>query len=156
MHWFLPLVCSIYWFLHVSLVAFIIRELLRSFWVTWNTNRKVGISYNVWLCGLCAGVSWFRLLCFPAECICSQLWSTTDGTMLLCSRHLVMDLVNFFCIFFKYAVFCGSAQITVCLYPNEKCRNKWKILYFTSTASSLYSTRCWEINFTSFFATFIT
>jgi hypothetical protein len=28
-----------------------------------------GISYNVWLRGLCAGVSWFRLLCFPAECI---------------------------------------------------------------------------------------
>jgi hypothetical protein len=26
-----------------------------------------GISYNVWLCGLCAGVSWFRPLCFPAE-----------------------------------------------------------------------------------------
>jgi hypothetical protein len=26
-----------------------------------------GISYNVWLCGLCAGVLWFRLLCFPAQ-----------------------------------------------------------------------------------------
>jgi hypothetical protein len=30
----------------------IIRELLRSFWVTWNTNRMGGISYNVWLRGL--------------------------------------------------------------------------------------------------------
>jgi hypothetical protein len=29
-----------------------------------NTNRIGGISYNVWLRGLCAGVSWFRLLCF--------------------------------------------------------------------------------------------
>jgi hypothetical protein len=40
--------------------AAIIRELLKSFWVTWNTNRMGGISYNVWLRGLCAGVSWFR------------------------------------------------------------------------------------------------
>jgi hypothetical protein len=35
----------------------IIRELLSSFWVTWNTHRMGGISYNVWLRGLCAGVS---------------------------------------------------------------------------------------------------
>jgi hypothetical protein len=44
----------------------IIRKLLRSFWVTWNTNRLGGTADNVWLRGLCAGVSWFRLLCFPA------------------------------------------------------------------------------------------
>jgi hypothetical protein len=26
--------------------------------------------------GYVAGVSWFRLLCFPAECVCTQLGST--------------------------------------------------------------------------------
>jgi hypothetical protein len=39
----------------------IIRELLRSFWVTLNTNRMVGILYNVWLCGLRA------LTCFGSS-----------------------------------------------------------------------------------------
>jgi hypothetical protein len=29
-------------------------------------------SYNVYLCGLCAGVLWSRLLCFPAEYIHSE------------------------------------------------------------------------------------
>ena len=55
----------------------IIRELLGFVWVTWNADRIGGISYNVrivvCLCGLCAGVLWLRLLCFPA-----QLGSTTD------------------------------------------------------------------------------
>jgi cytochrome c oxidase assembly factor CtaG len=37
----------------------IIRELLRSFRVTWNTNRMGGVSYNAWLRELCAGLSWF-------------------------------------------------------------------------------------------------
>jgi hypothetical protein len=43
---FVPLLYSIYWPLHVSAVAN--SELLRSFWVTWNTNRMGGISkiYN--------------------------------------------------------------------------------------------------------------
>jgi hypothetical protein len=45
----------------------IIRELLGSVWVTWNAKQIGGISYNVCLCGLCAGVLWFRLLCFPAQ-----------------------------------------------------------------------------------------
>jgi hypothetical protein len=40
----------------------IIRELLGSVWVTWNADQIGGISYNVCLCGLCAGVLWFRLL----------------------------------------------------------------------------------------------
>jgi hypothetical protein len=37
----------------------VIRELLGSFRVTLNANRIGGVSYNVWLRGLCAGVSWF-------------------------------------------------------------------------------------------------
>jgi hypothetical protein len=61
----------------------IIRELLGSFWVTRNTNWMGIISYNVWLCSLCAGLLWFHLLCFPAEC--TQLGSTTDRTTTL--RH---------------------------------------------------------------------
>jgi hypothetical protein len=50
----------------------IIRELLGSAWVTSNADQVGGILYNVWLRGLCAGVLWFRLLCFLA-----QLGSTT-------------------------------------------------------------------------------
>jgi hypothetical protein len=46
----------------------VIRELLRFVWDTWNAGRMGGISYNVWLRDLCAGVLWFRFLCFPAEC----------------------------------------------------------------------------------------
>jgi hypothetical protein len=42
-------------------------ELLGSVWVTWNTDQIGGISYYVWLRGLCAGVSWFCLLCFLAD-----------------------------------------------------------------------------------------
>jgi hypothetical protein len=53
-------------------------EILRSFRVTWYTNRVGGISYNVWLRGLCAGLSWCRLLCFPAECILLILFNTYD------------------------------------------------------------------------------
>jgi hypothetical protein len=34
--------------------------LLRSFWVTWNTNRMGGISCNLWLRSLCGGMSWLR------------------------------------------------------------------------------------------------
>jgi hypothetical protein len=45
----------------------IIRELLESVWVTWNAEQIGGISYNVSLCGLCAGVLWFRSLRFPAD-----------------------------------------------------------------------------------------
>jgi hypothetical protein len=75
--------------------------------------------------------------------------------MHLISRQVTTSLVNFFCMFLKFAVFWVASQPTVCLYPNAKCRNKWQILHFTSTTSSLYSTRCWEINFTSFSAIFI-
>jgi hypothetical protein len=32
----------------------IIREILGFVWVTWNADRIGGISYNVYLCGLCA------------------------------------------------------------------------------------------------------
>jgi hypothetical protein len=71
------------------------------------------------------------------------------------SRHVTTGLVNFFSIFLKSAVFWVGSQPTVCLYPNVKCRNKWQILHFTSTTSSLHSTRCREINFTSFSAIFI-
>jgi hypothetical protein len=35
-----------------------------------------GISYDVWLGGLCAGLSWFHLLCFPTECICTTIRHT--------------------------------------------------------------------------------
>jgi hypothetical protein len=52
----------------------IIRELLGPIWVTLNTDWIGGLSYNVWLCGLCAGVSWFRLLCFSAECMYALSW----------------------------------------------------------------------------------
>jgi hypothetical protein len=31
-------------------------EILGSVWVTWNSNRISGISYNIWLRGLCAGL----------------------------------------------------------------------------------------------------
>jgi hypothetical protein len=34
----------------------IIRELLRSVWVTWNAEQISGISYKVCLCGLCGSV----------------------------------------------------------------------------------------------------
>jgi hypothetical protein len=44
-----------------------------------------GISYNVWLCGLCAGASWFRLLCFPAAL-------TDDGRLLL--KHVGASMVQ--------------------------------------------------------------
>jgi hypothetical protein len=40
-----------------------------------------GISYNMWLRGLCAGLSWFLRLYFLAE-----LGSTTDGTTTLGSE----------------------------------------------------------------------
>jgi hypothetical protein len=55
-----PLLYSIHWLLHVSAVACHHKGLLRSFWVTWNTTRRGGISYNVSLCGLWARLSWFR------------------------------------------------------------------------------------------------
>jgi hypothetical protein len=50
-----------------------------------------GISYSVWLRDLCAGFSWYRLLCYPADClcmicICTQLGCTTDGTTTI--RHI--------------------------------------------------------------------
>jgi len=38
-----------------------------------------GIPYNVWLRGLCAGLSWFRLLCFQAETRNLTLWYTTHS-----------------------------------------------------------------------------
>jgi hypothetical protein len=42
-----------------------IRELLRSFWGTWNTNRMSGIAYNVWLLDLCAVFAVVPLICVP-------------------------------------------------------------------------------------------
>jgi hypothetical protein len=53
MHWFVPLLYSIYWLLHVSAVA-CHHQGAFWIWVTWNTNQMGGTSYNVWLCGLCA------------------------------------------------------------------------------------------------------
>jgi hypothetical protein len=38
-----------------------------------------GMPYNVRLRGLCSGLSWFRLLCFPAEC--TQLGNTTRASL---------------------------------------------------------------------------
>jgi hypothetical protein len=71
MHWFVPILKSMCWHLHVSAVA-CSRELIRSFWFTLNANWMGGISYNVWLRDLCAGLSWF-----PADC--TQLGSKTDN-----------------------------------------------------------------------------
>lgn len=45
--------------------------------------------------------------------------------MHLFSRHVTTGLVNFFSAFFKFVVFWGGSQPTVCLYPNLKCRTKW-------------------------------
>jgi hypothetical protein len=47
------------------------------------------VYHIMWLSGLCAGVSWVRLLCFPAECICTQLGNTTDSTRICCFVAIV-------------------------------------------------------------------
>jgi hypothetical protein len=66
MHRHAPLLYSVYWLLHVSAVAYHHQgaSWIRLCYIKY--NRIGGISYNVWLRGLCAGVSWFLLLCFPA------------------------------------------------------------------------------------------
>jgi hypothetical protein len=68
MHKFAPLLYPICRLLHVSAVvchhqgASWIRLELREM-----LNKLCGISYNVWLCGPCAGAAWDRLLCFPSR-----------------------------------------------------------------------------------------
>jgi hypothetical protein len=64
MHWIIALLYSKYRLLHVRQQFAVIRELLGFVWVTWNAEQIGGVSYNVSLCGLCAGVLWFCLLCF--------------------------------------------------------------------------------------------
>jgi hypothetical protein len=39
-----------------------------------------GISYNVWLRGLCAGVSWFCVLCLPTDSPKQLLLVSSDTT----------------------------------------------------------------------------
>jgi hypothetical protein len=70
MHWSVTLLYSICWLLHISAVVCHHQETSGCVWDTWNTELMCGVSYNVRLCGLCAGVLWFR----------AQLESTTDGT----------------------------------------------------------------------------
>jgi hypothetical protein len=36
---------------------------------TTKKKKKGGISYNVWLCGLCAGVSVYRIMCGYEVCV---------------------------------------------------------------------------------------
>jgi hypothetical protein len=58
------LLCTSYMFRQYSTI---IREILGSVWVDWNTDRMGGISCNLQLPGLCAGVSWFGLLRFASQ-----------------------------------------------------------------------------------------
>jgi hypothetical protein len=55
-----------------------------------------GISYNVWLRDLYAGLSWFCLLYFPAECISSNSEGSTklpdDGRLL--PKHVGACILN--------------------------------------------------------------
>jgi hypothetical protein len=50
----------------------IIRDLIRSTWVTWNTNQVGGISYNVWLRDISA-YCWFLLIC-EDRTFCLSQW----------------------------------------------------------------------------------
>jgi hypothetical protein len=78
MHWIVLLLYSIYRLLHVSAVVCHHQGASWICLIYWNADQMGGISYNISLCGLCAGVLCFHLLCFLV-----QLESTTNGTITL-------------------------------------------------------------------------
>jgi hypothetical protein len=87
MNRFAPLLYSIYRLLHVSVVVYHHQGASGSVWVTWKYRSIWWYIIQCWLSGLCAGVSWFRLLCFPA-----QLGTTTAQV-----SHQVCQLFCQFC-----------------------------------------------------------
>jgi hypothetical protein len=68
MHRFAPLLYSIHRLLHILAVAWHHQGESGSIWVMWKYRSVWWYIIKCWLSGLCARVSWFRLLCFPAEC----------------------------------------------------------------------------------------
>jgi hypothetical protein len=61
-----------------------------------------GISYNVWLRGMCAGVSWFHLLCFPAETCRNQYIEQRSGKISAYRSSFLLQIVPMFN--FKYII----------------------------------------------------
>jgi hypothetical protein len=73
-------------------------------WVTWNTNRIGGVSHNVLLCGLCTGVSRFRLCCFLAEKLESTTYKAAKEKLRVRNyyncRYVLVNVTQIFAIHF--------------------------------------------------------